>query len=85
VRYGGDMARRWSEAEWDELFGAYPPVAGHKPDHAACDDLGRRFERTRWGILWMWLDAEAYLRGARSFASQRLIDHLARRGLRPSS
>jgi hypothetical protein len=74
------MAPRWSEKEWDELFRAHPPVAGHRPDRAACAALGRRFNRTPDGILWMWGDAERHRRGAPSnTASQRLIDYLDRR------
>ena len=73
------MARRWDESEWDELFGAHPPDAAHKPDRAACEAIGHKLDRAADAVLWMWEDAERHRRGAASnTASERLIDYLDR-------
>jgi hypothetical protein len=45
------MARRWDEWEWDELFGAHPPDAAHKPDRAACEAIGHKLDRTGDAVL----------------------------------
>lgn len=74
------MNRRWTEEEWDELFRAHPPVAGHRPDRAAREALGRKLGRTPDAISWMWSDAERHRsRVEPNTASQRLKDYLDRR------
>lgn len=92
--YGGDVERLiggevsadrwgelWTEAEYERLFGAFPPH-GPRPTDGEVEALAIELGRTRDAISWQWDDGAAYCRGgSASTTSEPLKAWLDKRGL----
>jgi hypothetical protein len=72
--------RRWTEQEYVELFGAYPP-SGDRPRGDDLDRLARCLNRTRDSVDWQWQDAHRYCAGLSTTATPVLMRYLDRSGL----
>ena len=73
------MKRRWTDEEYDRLFGRFPPD-GSRPTRAEVAVLANELDRTVDAIAWQWEDGAAYVAGrAASTTSQVLKDWLDHR------
>ena len=71
----------WTEAEYERLFGAFPP-GGPRPTDGEVEVLAMEFGRTPDAINWQWGDGAAYcLGGSASTTSEPLKAWLDERGL----
>jgi hypothetical protein len=76
------MTGRWTEGEYERLFGAYPPE-GRGPTRSKAEMIAKEFGRTTDAIEWQWEDGAAYVQGrSASTTSQALKDWLDGRGSR---
>jgi hypothetical protein len=72
--------RRWTEAEYEELFHERSPTEPHGPTGDECVAIGTSLRRTPGAIRAQWNDGRAVVLGQVSAASAGLRDHLVRRG-----
>lgn len=90
--YGGDVERLiggdvsddrwgelWTEAEYERLFGRFPPDEP-RPSDDQIDDLAAELGRTRDAVSWQWGDGASYAAGgSASTTSQPLKGWLDRK------
>lgn len=70
--------RRWTEAEYEELFGKHPPTASRCPTTDECIAMGASLRRTPGAIKAQWDDGRSMVLGQVSAASTGLRDYLMR-------
>ena len=71
------MGEWWDELEYRLLFESCP-VSGPAPSGAALDELARRLNHSRGGIVAQWEDARQYCRGHATAASDGLKAYVDR-------
>jgi hypothetical protein len=72
--------RRWTEAEYEELFREHPPTEAACPTRDESVAMGAGLRRSPGAIKAQWNDGRSLVLGHVSAASVGLRDYLVRRG-----